>query len=241
MGRSSVDEVLTSGMKNETESGGEGGLEQFPDFPGQLVSYLPGSNVLRKFCKAEGAIVGKWGKCVELSSRQFRGCTVAEGEEYFYLLADLEAEKCDRGIDESISLEYFDGDVQSDLSEGFLCYLSQLEYGLSLSFTNLANGVTNVIEACPIQINGNMGGHNCRTWNDNIIWVKGNFLQRDDEELLDLRFRSVKQSVKSTVERKVSLLDEVAEEETKLELVLGELGLSKKKKVESKLKKVEKT
>ncbi|KAF6170018.1 hypothetical protein GIB67_034410 [Kingdonia uniflora] len=51
-----------------------------------------------------------------------------------------------------------------------------------------------------------------RTWNDNIIWVKGNCPQRDDEELLDLRFRSTKQSVKSTMERKESLLDEVAEE-----------------------------
>ncbi|KAF6176408.1 hypothetical protein GIB67_010856 [Kingdonia uniflora] len=65
-----------------------------------------------------------------------------------------------------------------------------------------------------------------RTWNDNIIWVKGNCLQRDDKELLDHRFRSVKQSVKSTVERKESLLDEVAVVETELELVLGELGLS---------------
>ncbi|KAF6165689.1 hypothetical protein GIB67_012586 [Kingdonia uniflora] len=56
-----------------------------------------------------------------------------------------------------------------------------------------------------------------RTWNDNIIWMKG---------------------VKSTVERKESLLDEVAEEETELELVLGELGLSRKKRVESRSKKV---
>ncbi|KAF6136448.1 hypothetical protein GIB67_000359 [Kingdonia uniflora] len=79
-----------------------------------------------------------------------------------------------------------------------------------------------------------------RTWNDNIIWVKGNCLQRDDEELMDLRFRSVEQSVKSTVERKESLLDEVAEEETELELVLGELGLSRKKRVKSKSKKVAK-
>ncbi|KAF6150140.1 hypothetical protein GIB67_023095, partial [Kingdonia uniflora] len=44
--------------------------------------------------------------------------------------------------------------------------------------------------------------------------------------------------VKSTVERKKSLLDEVTEEETELELVLGELSLSRKKRVESKLKKV---
>ncbi|KAF6165554.1 hypothetical protein GIB67_006444 [Kingdonia uniflora] len=68
---------------------------------------------------------------------------------------------------------------------------------------------------------GAIGG---RTWNDNIIWVKGNCLRRDDEELLDLRFRSVKQSVKSTVERKEPLLDEVSEEETELELALGELA-----------------
>ncbi|KAF6162717.1 hypothetical protein GIB67_022376 [Kingdonia uniflora] len=77
-----------------------------------------------------------------------------------------------------------------------------------------------------------------RTWNEDVIWVKGNCIQRDDEKLLDLRFRSVKQSVKSTVEWKKSLLDEVEEEETELELVLGELGLSKKKRVESRLKKV---
>ncbi|KAF6139425.1 hypothetical protein GIB67_026267 [Kingdonia uniflora] len=65
---------------------------------------------------------------------------------------------------------------------------------------------------------GNCVEFACRTWYDNIIWVKGNCLQRDDEEPLDLRFRSVKQSVKSTVERKESLLDEVAEEKTELEL-----------------------
>ncbi|KAF6135792.1 hypothetical protein GIB67_028648 [Kingdonia uniflora] len=72
-----------------------------------------------------------------------------------------------------------------------------------------------------------------RTWNDNIIWVNGNCLQRDDEELLDLWFRTVKQSVKSKVERKESLLDKVAEEETELELVLEGLGLSRKKRVDS--------
>ncbi|KAF6134753.1 hypothetical protein GIB67_002154 [Kingdonia uniflora] len=77
-----------------------------------------------------------------------------------------------------------------------------------------------------------------QTWNDNIIWVKGNCLQRDDEEFMDLRFRFVKKSVKSTVERKESLLDEAAEEGTKLELVLGELSLSRKKRVKSKSKKV---
>ncbi|KAF6138318.1 hypothetical protein GIB67_001547 [Kingdonia uniflora] len=253
MGRLYVGEVSISSRKNESDNGGEGGLEQFPGFPGQLVSYPLGSDTLREFCKAK----------------------------------DLEAEKRDRGIDESISLEYFDEDVQSDLSKGFLCYLFQLEYGLSLPLTNLAKGVMNAIGACPVQMNENMwevitvcdhlndrwekekkvgritpedvlqfyGVNNfkasggpyfcvsvtrhlflylnsaCRTWNDNIIWVKGNCLQRDDEELLDLRFRSVKQSMKSTVERKKSLLDKIVEEETELKLVLGKLGLSRIKRV----------
>ncbi|KAF6153123.1 hypothetical protein GIB67_034845 [Kingdonia uniflora] len=71
-----------------------------------------------------------------------------------------------------------------------------------------------------------------RTWNDNIIWVKGNCLQRDDDKLLDLQFRSVKK-----MERKESLLDEVTKE-TELQLVLRELGLSRKKRVESRSKKV---
>ncbi|KAF6138116.1 hypothetical protein GIB67_033530 [Kingdonia uniflora] len=101
MGRSSANEVSTSGRSNESNRKGERGLEQFLGFPSQLVSYPPIFYAFREFCKAKGAIRG----------------------------------------------------------------------------------------------------------------------------------------VKSTVERKESLLDEVAEEETELELVLGELGLSRKKRVESNLKK----
>ncbi|KAF6152910.1 hypothetical protein GIB67_039617 [Kingdonia uniflora] len=226
--------------------------------------------------EAKVAVGRKWGKCVEFSGRQFRGCAVAEREEYFYLLADLEVKKLDRGIDESILLEYFDGDVQSCLSAGFLCYLSQLEYRLNLPLTNLAKGIMIAIGACPVQLNGNMwevitvcdhlnekwqkegkvrritpvdvlqfygvknfkasgGLYFCasvtrhrffdmnsagRTWNDNIIWVKVNCLQKDDEEPLNLRFRTVKQSGKSKVKRKEFLLNEVAAEKTELKLVL---------------------
>ncbi|KAF6164589.1 hypothetical protein GIB67_032817 [Kingdonia uniflora] len=266
IGSSFVNEVSTSGQTNESDNEGEGGLEQFPNFPGQLVSYPPGSDTFREFCKAKAAIGGKWGKCVEFIGRQFRGCT------------------------------YFDEDVRSDLSEGFLYFLSQLEYGLSLPLTNLANGIMNAIGACPVQMNGNMwevitvcdhlnerwekeeilgmitpedvlqfygvknlkasgGSYFCasvtrhrffnqnsagRFWNDNIIWVKGNCIQRDDEEPLNLRFRSVKQSVKSTMEKKESLLDKVAEKEVELKLVLGELGLSRKKRVDSRSNKIRK-
>ncbi|KAF6174426.1 hypothetical protein GIB67_024448 [Kingdonia uniflora] len=105
--RSSVNGASPSGRTNDSDSEGEGKFEQFPSFLGQLVSYPPGSDAFSEFCKAMGAIGGKWG-------------------------------------------------------------------------------------------------------------------------------------VKSTVERKKSLLDEVVEEETELELILEELGLSRKKRVDSKLDKVRK-
>ncbi|KAF6167627.1 hypothetical protein GIB67_031210, partial [Kingdonia uniflora] len=33
-----------------------------------------------------------------------------------------------------------------------------------------------------------------RPWNDNVIWVNGDYLQRDDEEPMELMFRTIKQS-----------------------------------------------
>ncbi|KAF6162751.1 hypothetical protein GIB67_029020 [Kingdonia uniflora] len=142
-------------------------------FPGQLLSYPPGSNAFREFCKAKAAVGGKWGNYVEFVGRQFRGYMVAEGEKYFY----LEVEKRDRGIDESISLEYFDDEGDYEYNWGMSCSIEQ-EY---------------------------VGG------------------------------------VKSNVERKESLLDKVAEEETKLKLVLKGLSLSRKKMVDSRSNKVQST
>ncbi|KAF6151790.1 hypothetical protein GIB67_010364 [Kingdonia uniflora] len=210
MGRSSVDKVSTSGRTNESDSGGEGGLEQFLCFP------------------------------------------------------DLEAKKRDRGIDKSILFKYFDGDVRSDLLEGFMCYLSQLEYGLSLPLTNLVKGVMNAIGAYPVQMNENLWEVITVYNHLNDRWEREKKVRRITPENV-LQFYGVKifkasgesnlcacvtrphffdlnsAGVKSTVEKKKSLLDEVTEEETELELVLGELGLSRKKRVESSSKKIKKT
>ncbi|KAF6141023.1 hypothetical protein GIB67_006468 [Kingdonia uniflora] len=237
--------------------------------------------------------------------RKIRGSNkkLSEGDQRLKRAKDTESrrwlynsvvrERLDAAADSySDTEEYFDGDVRSDLLEGFLCYLSQLEYGLSIPLSNLAKDIMNAIGACPVQLNENMwevitvcdhlnekwdkegkvsritpedvlqfyGVKNYkaimgpyfsastprhrfidlnsagRTWNDNVIWVKGNCLQRDDEEPLYLQFRTVKQSVKSKLERKESLLDKVMEEETKLEFVLEWHGLSRKKRVDSRSK-----
>ncbi|KAF6157124.1 hypothetical protein GIB67_041585, partial [Kingdonia uniflora] len=137
-----------------------------------------------------------------------------------------------------------------DLDEGFVCYVSQLEYRLSLRLSNLAKGILNIIGVCPAQLNRNtwevinvceslnrlweenevekaispkdvLQFHG-RMWNDYIIWVKGDYLQRQDEEPMKLLYRTVKKSPQSKVTKKESLLDTVAREEVELEVVLKE-------------------
>ncbi|KAF6148276.1 hypothetical protein GIB67_012051 [Kingdonia uniflora] len=218
----------------ESGRGDEVVLVQYPDFSGKYVSYPPNSDVFREFCKSRDLVGRIWGNVVEHADSQFRGCTVASGEEHFFLLPDLEKGKSDRGVEESISLEYYDGNAQGNLEEGFMCYLCQLEYGLSLPLGNLAKGIMYTIGTCPAQLNRNMkevinvckslnrlweenkvesrispedvlqyygvknysatdGAYLCSSssrllffnlnsagwmWNDNVIWVKVDCLQR---------------------------------------------------------------
>ncbi|KAF6157173.1 hypothetical protein GIB67_041634 [Kingdonia uniflora] len=124
MDSSPVNELSISGRMVESEiemsdSEVEVGFEQFSSFPGKLVTYPPCLDTFKDFCKSKAVVGETWGNCTQYADRLFKGCTVATGEEYFYLLTDLEEEKQDRGIDESISLEYFYGSVQSDILEGF--------------------------------------------------------------------------------------------------------------------------
>ncbi|KAF6167848.1 hypothetical protein GIB67_027626 [Kingdonia uniflora] len=242
---------------------------QFLDFPDRLVSYPPNSGVFREFCKSKALVGGIWGNVVEHTGR---------------------------GVDKSISLEYFDENVQGDLDEGFLCYLSQLEYGLSLPHCNLAKGIINIIRDCLAQLNGNIwkvilvceslyrlweenevegrispedilqyygvknysatgGTYFCssssrplffnlnlagRMWNNNVIWVKGDCLQREDEEPMKLLYRTVKKSPQSKVMNE-SMLDTVAQEGVKLEIVLKELGIKRNKRANNRFEKVQKS
>ncbi|KAF6137467.1 hypothetical protein GIB67_009943, partial [Kingdonia uniflora] len=39
-----------------------------------------------------------------------------------------------------------------------------------------------------------------RPWNDNVIWVKGDCLLRDDEEPIELLFRTINQSKYNNVQ-----------------------------------------
>ncbi|KAF6134833.1 hypothetical protein GIB67_002234 [Kingdonia uniflora] len=146
--------------------------------------------------------------------------------------------------------------------------ITTLEYGFSLPLSNLDKGIMNLIGTCLVQMNGNIwefygvtyygasrGAYLCakatrsrffnlnsvgQPWNDNVILVKGDYLQRDAEEPIELLFRTVKQRPRSQVTRKELLLDKVTQEETKLEAILEDLGISRKKRVNNQDEKFQK-
>ncbi|KAF6170477.1 hypothetical protein GIB67_036251 [Kingdonia uniflora] len=73
-----------------------------------------------------------------------------------------------------------------------------------------------------------------RVWNDNLLWVSGECLQRSDEEPLELNNRTISKGINCKVSRKESFIDAVAREGTKLEAILKELEISRLKRVASK-------
>ncbi|KAF6143562.1 hypothetical protein GIB67_029731 [Kingdonia uniflora] len=75
-----------------------------------------------------------------------------------------------------------------------------------------------------------------RVWNDNLLWVSGEYLQRSDEEPLE--FIDPYAGINWKVSRKESFIDVVAREGTELEAVLKELEISRFKRVASKDDKV---
>ncbi|KAF6168315.1 hypothetical protein GIB67_018155 [Kingdonia uniflora] len=77
-----------------------------------------------------------------------------------------------------------------------------------------------------------------RVWNDNLLWVSSKYLQRSDEEPLELNNRTITKGVNCKVLRKESFIDVIAKEGTELEAVLKELEISRFKRVASKEDKV---
>ncbi|KAF6151041.1 hypothetical protein GIB67_010619 [Kingdonia uniflora] len=77
-----------------------------------------------------------------------------------------------------------------------------------------------------------------RVWNDNLLWVSGECLQRTDEEPLEVNNKTITKGINCKVSRKESYIDVVAREDTELEAVLKELEISRFKTVASKDDKV---
>ncbi|KAF6149563.1 hypothetical protein GIB67_003711 [Kingdonia uniflora] len=77
-----------------------------------------------------------------------------------------------------------------------------------------------------------------RVWNDKLLWVSGECLQRSDEEPRKLNNRAITKGINCKVSRKESFIDVAARKGTELEIVLKELEISRFKRVASKDDKV---
>ncbi|KAF6161421.1 hypothetical protein GIB67_009300 [Kingdonia uniflora] len=233
-----INVVSTSGRTVESDSEVKVGLEQFLCFPGKLVTYPPGSDVFKEFCKAKATIGGKWGNCVEyleygLSlpfTNLAKGIMNTIGACHVQLNGNMwvKITVCDH-LNKKWENE---GKVRRISPEDILQFYGVKNYQAS-------GGAYFCVSATRRRFFDLNSAS--QAWNDNVIWVKGNCHQRDDEEPLDLLFRILKQSPKSRVERKDSLLDEVTEKEVEIEFVLEGLGQSRKKRIGRKSIKVQKS
>ncbi|KAF6167364.1 hypothetical protein GIB67_020670 [Kingdonia uniflora] len=73
-----------------------------------------------------------------------------------------------------------------------------------------------------------------RVWNDNLLWASGEYLQRSDEEPLELNNITITKGISCKVSRKESFIDFVSKEGTELEVVLKKLEINRFKRVASK-------
>ncbi|KAF6150374.1 hypothetical protein GIB67_034073 [Kingdonia uniflora] len=191
---------------------------------GSRVEYPAGSSWFKEFCKAKSSIDGIWGYAFGYRGNFFKTYSVSQGGDYLYLLPDLAKERKYRRLGGEVSLEYVQGVVKDSRTDGFCCYLAQFDYGLSLPLRNLATDGAYLSSSSsrPCFFDLSSAG---RAWNDNLLWVSGEYLQPSDEELLKLNNRTITKNA-------------VTREGTELEAVLKELEISRFKRVASKDDKV---
>ncbi|KAF6167628.1 hypothetical protein GIB67_031211 [Kingdonia uniflora] len=166
-------------------------LVEWPRLKGARVEYPMGCSRFREFCKAKSSVDGIWGHVFGYRGNFFRTCSVRQGGDYLYLLSDLAKEKKYRLLGDEVSLKYIQG----------VCY--EYDWGLPQLNCNFweailvcetlnerwaASGSESRITAKDFL---EYYAVNRASWNDNLLWVSGECLQRSDEEPLELNDRTI--------------------------------------------------
>ncbi|KAF6172051.1 hypothetical protein GIB67_029469 [Kingdonia uniflora] len=217
-------------------------LEEWPHLEGSRVEYPTGSSRFREFCKAKCSIDRIWGHAFGYRGNFFRTCSVNQGGDYLYLLPDLTKEKKYRRLGDEVSLEYVQGVVKDNQTDGFYYYLAHYDYGLTPPLSNLAKSVMNMIGDCPTQLNCNFWEVIlvCETLNER--WAASGSERRitakDFLEYYAVKYATATDGINCKVLRKESFIDVAAREGTELEAVLKKLEISRFKRVASKDDKV---
>ncbi|KAF6133992.1 hypothetical protein GIB67_040756 [Kingdonia uniflora] len=79
-----------------------------------------------------------------------------DGKIDHYQVPLLDKWKGNMGIGDDIDISYYNGTGAEVVEDGFLCYLNQVVYGLSIPLTFFQKGVINTLKSCPGQLNGNV-------------------------------------------------------------------------------------
>ncbi|KAF6168223.1 hypothetical protein GIB67_011608 [Kingdonia uniflora] len=201
-------------------------LIEWPRLKGSRVQYPTGSSRFREFCKAKSSIDGIWGHAFAYRGNFFRTSSVSQGRDYLYLLPDLAQEKKCRRLGDEVSLEWAaSGSERRITAKDFLEYYA-VKY---VTITDGAYLSSSSSRPCFFDLSS-VG----RVWNDNILWVSGECLQRSNEEPLELNNKTITEGINCKVSRKESFIDVISWEGTELEAVHKELEMSRFTKVASK-------
>ncbi|KAF6164968.1 hypothetical protein GIB67_005337 [Kingdonia uniflora] len=220
-------------------------LIEWPRPKGSRVEYPTGSSRFREFFKAKSSIDGIWGYAFAYRGNFFRTCSVSQGGDYLYLLPDLAKEKKCRHLGDEVSLEYvqgidfwevifvcktLNGRWAASGSEKRITAKDFLEYYAVKYVTVTTDAYLCSSSARQCFFDLSSAG---RVWNDNLLWVSGECLQRSDEKPQELNNRAITKGINCKVSRKESFIDVVAREGTDLEAVPKELEISRFKRVAS--------
>ncbi|KAF6146091.1 hypothetical protein GIB67_033450 [Kingdonia uniflora] len=123
---------------------------------GQFCRYPENVDVAKKFLQYKKSLDGKWGHYVMNAGLWFRTLVRPDGKIDHYQMSSLDKWKGNMGIGDDINISYYNGSGAEVIEDGFLCYLNQVVYGLSIPLIFFQKGVMNTLKSCSSQLNGNV-------------------------------------------------------------------------------------
>ncbi|KAF6148036.1 hypothetical protein GIB67_024211 [Kingdonia uniflora] len=126
------------------------------DETGQFFKYPENVDVANKFLQYKKSLDGEWGDYVMNAGLWFKTLVRPSGNVEDYQVLSLDRWKRSMDIGDDIDIVYYNGTGSKVVEEGFLCYLNQVAYGLSIPITFFQKRVMNALKSCPGQLNGNI-------------------------------------------------------------------------------------
>ncbi|KAF6173284.1 hypothetical protein GIB67_026979 [Kingdonia uniflora] len=140
--------VVQSGVNERLE--GEVEAEDFFKYPAD-------ADVGKTFSKYKKDLARDWGHYVMNAGLSFRTLVRPDGRIEHYQVPSLDQWKRNMDIRDDVEISYYNGTGVEVVEKGFICYLNQVVYGLSIPLIFFfQKGVMNALECCPAQLNGNV-------------------------------------------------------------------------------------